>query len=217
MGCLYRWFIGWAFARFYREFSWTYDTVAWLVSRGLWREWALASLPYLHGRVLELGCGTGFVQTALAHQHPGRAIGLDASPFMLRHTMRRLRRAGLRGQLVHAVGQAIPFERHSFDRVLATFPSEYILHPDTLAEVRRVLAPGGHLVIVDAAQFTSRGLYEQAVDAAYRLTMQASVQSPPAHVRYMNIIEQAGFTLHIYQEPVRHSLVTVLVGHVAGR
>jgi ubiquinone/menaquinone biosynthesis C-methylase UbiE len=214
---LYRWLIGWAFARFYREFSWTYDAVAWLVSRGLWRAWALAALPYLHGRVLELGCGTGFVQYALAHQRPGCAVGLDASPFMLRHTTRRLRRAGLQGRLVHAVGQAIPFRGQSFDRVLATFPSEYILHPDTLSEVRRVLAPGGQLIIVDAAQFTSEGVYERAVDAAYRVTLQASVQSPPAHVRYVKMIEQAGFTLHAYQEPVRQSIVTVLVGDVAGR
>jgi ubiquinone/menaquinone biosynthesis C-methylase UbiE len=212
---LYHRFIHWSFDRFYREFAWTYDTVAWLVSRGLWRRWTLASLPYLSGRTLELGCGTGFVQHALAQQRPGAAIGVDASPFMLAHTRRRLRRAGLSATVVHGRAQALPFRAGSFDTALATFPSEYILHPDTLADIRRVLVAHGHLVIVDAAHFTSYGWYERLVDLAYRITFQASVQSPPAQVRYTKILEQAGFRLQTHSEQVGASNVTILVGHVS--
>ncbi|NTV64514.1 MAG: hypothetical protein HGA65_13385, partial [Oscillochloris sp.] len=49
--------VRWAFERLYREFAWTYDMVAVAVSGGLWRRWGLAALPYVRGRVLELGFG----------------------------------------------------------------------------------------------------------------------------------------------------------------
>src|SRR5581483_7415360 len=82
--------IRWCFARFYREFAWTYDAVAAAVSGGRWPDWGRAALPYLRGRVLELGCGTGNLQRALA-QYPGVGwpIGLDASPQMLAITRRK--------------------------------------------------------------------------------------------------------------------------------
>lgn len=211
---LYRAFIRWSFARFYREFSWTYDTVAWLVSRGLWRQWTLAALPYLSGRILETGCGTGYVQYALAQRSANTAhtaVGLDASPFMLAHTRRRLQRAGHEARLIHGVAQAIPCQDASFDTVLVTFPSEYIIHPDTLSEVWRVLLPGGRLVIVDAAQFTHNGWYERLVDLAYHITFQASVQREPAHIVYSSLVEGAGFVTRTYHEQVQDSLVTVLV------
>lgn len=204
--------VRWAFARLYREFAWTYDFVAWLVSRGLWHRWTLAALPYLHGRVLELGCGTGYVQQALALQQPGTTIGLDVSPQMLMITQRRLRGVGLHAKILRATTQALPFEATSFHSVLATFPSEYIVHPHTLAEIRRVLVPSGRLVIVDAAQFTSNGLYERAVDIAYRLTLQLSVREAPPRDPYVRMLEQAGFALETHWEPVGPSHVLVLVG-----
>lgn len=208
---MYYRFLRWAFARFYREFAWTYGVVAWLVSRGLWRRWTLASLPHLSGRILELGCGTGYVQLALAQQRPGAAVGLDASPFMLAHTRRRLRQAHVDTHLVQAVAQALPARSACFDTVLSTFPSEYIFHPDTLAEVRRVLAPSGRLIIADAAQFTTSGLYERLVDLAYRITFAASVQSAPSHIAYQSFVEQAGFSVELFQEPVGDSFVCLLV------
>ncbi len=57
---LYGRFLRWAFGRFYREFAWTYDLVAAIVSRGHWRHWIVAAVPWLQGdAVLELGSGTG--------------------------------------------------------------------------------------------------------------------------------------------------------------
>jgi ubiquinone/menaquinone biosynthesis C-methylase UbiE len=210
---LYRSLIKWAFDRFYREFAWTYDTVAWLVSRGLWREWTLAALPYLNGRVLELGCGTGYVQYALAEHYAELVVGLDASPFMLRHTKRRLLHTSHATRLVHAVAQKLPFAPASFDTILATFPSEYILHPETLSQIQTTLAPDGQYILVDAARFTSDGWYERAVDLAYRLTFQASVvrKQPPTHP-YLHLFEQAGFSMQVHREQVGNSEVQVMVG-----
>jgi ubiquinone/menaquinone biosynthesis C-methylase UbiE len=209
-------FVRWAFQRFYREFSWSYDTVAFLVSRGYWRRWTLAAMPALRGRVLETGCGTGYVQLALAQQHR-RATGLDASRQMLGHTRRRLRRAGLAATLVRAVSQHMPFADNSYDSVLATFPSEYIIHPDTLAEIRRVLTPNGRLIIVDAGHFLDHGLYERLVDLAYRMTFQRSVQPPidqPPNLSDDVRIERlhaAGFRTDITWAHIDRSRVMILI------
>jgi len=173
--------VHWAFARFYREFAWTYDVVAALVSSNRWREWTLAALPYLHGRVLELGCGTGNLQRALAGQERFPApIGLDVSPQMLGLARRKLESTGAVIRLLRADARALPFPPAVFDTLVATFPSEYIVAPATLAEARRVLRPGGRLAVVLAAQLTADGLYERFVDLAYRLTLQRSPRPTPA-------------------------------------
>jgi ubiquinone/menaquinone biosynthesis C-methylase UbiE len=216
---LYRALMVWGFNRLYRECAWSYDSVAWLVSRGLWYRWVLAALPFLQGRVLEVGCGTGVMQRALAACAPGTAVGLDASPFMLRLTRRRLARLLLSARLLRAVTQRMPFAAHSFDTVLATFPAEYILHPATLAEIRRVLTDTGRLVIVDAACFTSDGWYERLIDLAFRLTLQdrktptlpESPQHAPRQHIYADVLARAGFAVQVHPVPIDQSQVQVFV------
>lgn len=190
--------------------------MAWLVSRGLWYRWAAAALPELRGRVLELGCGTGHLQRLLAQQHPAPALGLDASPQMLAHTQQRMRRAGHRPWLLRGVAQALPLASSSVQSVLATFPTSYILHPATLAEVRRVLANDGRLVIVDAASFAQRGSYERLVDLAYRLVfLRATTHRDAATVDadhpYTAWLTRAGFAVQVHPRQVGSSSVLVFV------
>ena len=171
--------IRWAFARFYREFAWTYDLVAAAVSGGRWGAWGQAVLPYVRGRVLELGCGTGNLQRVLVNRHDLWAAGLDASPQMLAITQRKLAASGQPGNLARAVAQALPFSATSFDSVVATFPTEYIIDMATLAELRRVLRPGGGVIVALAAAFSSDGLYQRLVDLLYRATLQRSPGDQP--------------------------------------
>lgn len=165
----YRALIRRLFYHFYREFAWTYDGVAWAVSAGLWRHWILAALPQLRGRTLELGFGPGHLQRALAGR-PG-VVGLDSSPQMATLAARRLRRAGHLPRLARGAAQRLPFPAAAFDTVVATFPAEYILDPATHAEIRRVLAPGGRLVVVPFAELDP-GALARVIDAAYALTLQ---------------------------------------------
>jgi ubiquinone/menaquinone biosynthesis C-methylase UbiE len=142
----------WGFHRLYREFAWTYDLVAWVVSLGHWRSWALSALPYLSGRVLEIGPGTGYLQEALAHRYPHRVLALEASPQMIGQTKRRLRQSGYTAFLVQGIAQRMPLADHCVDTVVATFPAEYILEKATAHEIARVLAPNGQIVIVDGGR-----------------------------------------------------------------
>jgi len=176
MSALYRRFIERVFHHFYREFAWTFDPVAWAVSGGLWFGWVRAALPELRGRVLELGFGTGHLQLALAARP--YVVGVDASPQMARIAARRLRRHGHAPRLARGHAQALPFPAASFDTVVATFPSEYILDPVTHQEIHRVLAPGGRLVVVPLAQIDP-GIYARVIDVVYRLALLAPVYRDP--------------------------------------
>jgi ubiquinone/menaquinone biosynthesis C-methylase UbiE len=173
--------VRWAFTRLYREFAWTYDTVAMAVSGGQWFAWGRAVLPYLHGQVLELGCGTGHLQLALATHPPvARAFGLDASPQMLAITRRRLVHDQKPLRLARGIAQALPFPGASLDAIVATFPTDYIVDHATLNEIRRVLRPGGRLAIVLAATFAEHGLYARTIDLLYRATLQRSPRRTPS-------------------------------------
>jgi ubiquinone/menaquinone biosynthesis C-methylase UbiE len=212
--------IRWAFARFYREFAWTYDAVAAAVSGGRWSTWGRAVLPYLYGQVLELGCGTGNVQYALAADlSRPLTIGLDASPQMLTLTRRKLARASRSGNLVRAVAQAIPFSSTSLDTVVATFPTEYIIDQSTLAEVRRVLRPHGRLVVALSASFSSDGLYQRFVDILYRITLQRSPREAPALPQQSMLgqrLLELGFAVEERWEPVERNQVQIIVAEWIG-
>ena len=207
--------IRWAFARFYREFAWTYDLVAAAVSGGRWSAWGQATLPYLRGRVLELGCGTGSLQRALARELGSEpVVGLDASPQMLALTRRKLAASGQSYRLVRAVAQALPFPGTSFDSIVATFPSEYIIDPATLAELRRVLRPGGRVVVVLAASFGADGLYYRLLDLLYRLTLQRPPGERPAGPPESSLgrgLAAIGFAVEEHWQPVGPNQVHVVI------
>jgi ubiquinone/menaquinone biosynthesis C-methylase UbiE len=96
-------------------------------------------------RVLDLGCGAGRHVLFLARE--GFEVhGLDSSAEALRICRERLREAGLRTPLVQADMRRIPYPDGTFDAVLAIASLYHGTLADirrTLAEVRRVLVPGG--------------------------------------------------------------------------
>ena len=219
MQAYYANFIRWAFTRFYREFAWTYDGVAAAVSGGQWSTWALAALPFLEGRVLELGCGTGNVQRALAAQPEHAAIGIDLSRQMLGRARRKLAAIGALAPLAQASAGALPFADSSFDTLVATFPSEYIVAPTTRSEARRVLRPGGQVVILLGAQFRASDTYRQAIDLLYRLTLQrpvlAAEEPTAAHSLVGARYAEAGFTVRELLITCRNADIHVIIAQVA--
>ena len=137
-----------AFHLLYHQMAWSYDAVAWLASLGQWAAWRRAvSLFLREGPILELAHGTGGLMADLT-VNGLRPVGLDLSPYMCLLARRRMLTLEAHPRLVRARGQSLPFLDAAFANVVATFPTEFILEPDTLASIRRVLQPEGHLVVV---------------------------------------------------------------------
>lgn len=207
-----------AFRLLYYELAFTYDLVSWTVSAGQWRSWQRAALPYLRGRrVLEVGHGTGNLLLDLVSSGL-QPVGLDLSPRMSAIARRKLRRAlggpALPVPLVRASVDALPFATGSFPSLVSTFPTEYIGRPAAIAEFYRVLAPGGVLVSIPAAQITGLSLSDRWAAWLFRVTGQAA--RPPAAAtdplapllqRYVS----AGFTARLEYVRLPRSVVTVVL------
>ncbi len=198
------------FQLLYNQFAWTYDLVAWLVSIGKWQTWVKTSLPYLKGPfILELGHGPGHLQAAVQAQGLDglRVIGLDASIYMGRLAARNLRKRGLLPRLVNGKGQQLPFASGIFQQVVATFPTEYIIAPETLSEIYRVLATGGTFVVIPGAWITGK----QGLDRAAAWLFQVTGQAPQWDERYLQPLIKVGFQTQTQFVELASSLVLVVL------
>ena len=98
--------------------------------------------------LLDVGCGTGQLLRMVVDRWPAlRACGMDPSRAMLRMARRGAARTT---SLVQAVGECLPIRDESIDWVVSTSVLHYLRDPDAaLLEWRRVLRPGGAVIITD--------------------------------------------------------------------
>lgn len=183
----------WATHRLYHELAWSYDLAAWIVSAGRWDRWRRLALAYVAQQpVLEVGFGTGELLLAMA-QRGWPAVGVDLSAAMQRQTAAKLRRRGVRVPCVQGRAQQLPFADESFGSVVATFPAEYIVDPGSLAEIRRVLKPGGRLIV--AGLIVSLDTARPAWGWLSRRVFGASTTSPLDHLQQR--AAAAGMAAHV--------------------
>ena len=122
--------------------------------------------------VLEIGPGTGFYSIEAARRvgARGRLICLDVQPEMLQHTRRRLRASSIEADFVQADACALPLRSASIDHVLLiTVLGEIPDRPAALAEIGRVLHPGGHLSVAEQfpdPDFVTRRTLRRQLSAA---------------------------------------------------
>jgi len=126
-----------------------YDPFLWLGERLGMQSRRRRLLGAAHGRVLEIGAGTGLNVT----HYPDAVdelILLEPSEPMAGRLEARLTKLGRSAHIVAEPAQALPFEDGSFDTVVSTLVLCTVADPDrALAEVRRVLRPGGRLLFCE--------------------------------------------------------------------
>jgi SAM-dependent methyltransferase len=104
-------------------------------------------------RVLDVGCGTGSLLTALGRAVPAVDLtGVDPDRGALGQAARKAARAGIGVTLIRGYADRLPAEDESFDHVVSSLAVHH-LDPQTrtafAAEARRVLRPGGRITILD--------------------------------------------------------------------
>jgi len=112
------------------------------------------------GRILDVATGTAAVAVELCRRLDARVVGLDQSEPMLRRGINRVRLAGLgpRIRFVLGQGQRLPFADGTFDGVTFTYLLRYVENPaETLAELARVIKPGGTLASLEFHVPANRG------------------------------------------------------------
>ena len=134
----------------------TYDRYARLLSFGQdprWRRFLVSRVPAEALRVLDVATGTAAVAIELARAEPARTIvGVDQSPEMLAAGRERVARAGLseRIELRQGRGEELPFGEGEFDALTFTYLLRYVDDvPATLAELARVVRPGGVVAMLE--------------------------------------------------------------------
>ncbi|MBE7210220.1 MAG: methyltransferase domain-containing protein [Gluconacetobacter diazotrophicus] len=149
----------------YQRWAGVYDAVFGGVS-GFGRRRAVRAVNLLPGdRVLEVGVGTGL---ALPHYRTDKRItGIDLSAAMLARARRRVATQRLSNveALIEMDAEDTGFEPASFDIAVAMFVASVVPHPRRLlAELKRVVRPGGHILFVN--HFLAAGGVRLAVERA---------------------------------------------------
>jgi ubiquinone/menaquinone biosynthesis C-methylase UbiE len=156
---------------------------------------ALACSPAAR-RILDVGCGTGFLLREFAVRAPEAAelAGIDPAASMIETARATASDDRLRFSV--GVAERLPYPGEAFDLVVSTTSFDHWADQQAgLAECARVLAPGGHLVLAD--QFSAwlwptllagrRGKARTKARAT-RLLAAAGFRFPKWHARYAVII-----------------------------
>jgi ubiquinone/menaquinone biosynthesis C-methylase UbiE len=204
-------FLAFFFHHLYHAFAWIYDFIAEVVSIGRWKSWVFATLPFLAGpRVLEIGFGPGHLQIGM-RQKGLTAFGLDESRQMGSMALAQIKSSGLPAALSRGYAQFLPFSADCFDESVATFPSEYIYDPQTLAEVYRVLKPGGKFIVAPMAWIQGNNLWERLAAWVFHITRQSVDLTETAEDRIKEHFTAAGFRVNLYLVELLQSTVLVIV------
>lgn len=152
------------------------------------REWLSARA---RGRILEVAIGTGL---DLPHYSADAVLtGIDLSPAMLAVARRRAADLGREVDLRVGDARRLPFDDDSFDTVVCALSLCGIPDPAAaIGEMRRVLVPGGRLLLLDHVGSTWPPIY-----AAQWLLERITIRAGGEHFtrRQLPLVEAAGFNV----------------------
>jgi ubiquinone/menaquinone biosynthesis C-methylase UbiE len=160
--------------------------------------------------VLDVGCGTGGV-TIPAKQRvgaSGKAAGIDPSPEMIAVAQHKAQRKGLEIDFRMGVIEALPYPDTSFDVVTSSLMMHHLpeqLKVKGLAEIYRVLKPGGRLLIADMISPKVSGHQRILTSIALHRHLESGVGD------YLGLMKTAGFS-----EAVQLDRPFFVIGFVRG-
>lgn len=136
-----------------------YDAMRWLCTLGSTERIddraAELLAPNQPTRLLDVGCGTGALTISLRRMFThGQVIGVDPGEAMIDRARRKAAAQGLEIDFRLGHGQRLPVDDNEVDAVTMSKALHHVAQgevPDVLAEVRRVLRPGGVLLVVELA------------------------------------------------------------------
>jgi demethylmenaquinone methyltransferase / 2-methoxy-6-polyprenyl-1,4-benzoquinol methylase len=195
-----------------------YDVMNDLMSAGLHRVWKRYTItvanPQPGQQVLDIAGGTGDLSRAFAQRvgPTGRVVHTDINEAMLREGRNRLLDEGLVLPTMVCDAEKLPFADNSFDFVSVAFGLRNMTHKDqALAEMLRVLKPGGKLLVLEFSRVAKP--LEKAYDwySFNVLPKLGQLVAGDAH-SYRYLAES--IRMHPGQEELRQLMKSVGFGHV---
>ncbi|MDF7811284.1 bifunctional demethylmenaquinone methyltransferase/2-methoxy-6-polyprenyl-1,4-benzoquinol methylase UbiE [Hymenobacter sp. YC55] len=224
-------------AHMFNSIAGKYDFLNHFLSVGTdiyWRRKAVSELKTLRpARILDIATGTAdfAIETLRAASADAQVTGVDISEGMLAVGRRKLQEKGLthRIQLEQGDSENLPYPDNHFDAVTASFGVRNFENlTKGLTEMRRVLRPGGKLVILEFSKPTAFPLkqaynfYFQRVlpvfgkmiskdNSAYTY-LPESVQAFPDGPDFLAILRQVGFNTPAWQ-PLTFGISSIYTAH----
>ena len=116
-------------------------------------------VPKAHGRVLEIGMGTGRNLPFYNRQHVTQLVGVEPAKQMHHLAQKRSQKAGISVELMGLSAEQLPTADASFDTVVCTYTLCSITDAgQALREMRRVLVPGGKLLFCEHGRAPDAGV-----------------------------------------------------------
>jgi demethylmenaquinone methyltransferase/2-methoxy-6-polyprenyl-1,4-benzoquinol methylase len=211
-----------------------YDLLNHVLSAGMDRGWRNRAIDALgltqQARVLDVCTGTGDLALAAVDRHQGvSVIGVDFAAEMLRLGLNKVRAASLdsRIRLVRGDAARIPVRDATCDAATIGFGIRNVAEPErALAEIARVLKPGGRLAILEFGQPRIPGIrtlyswyFRYLLPLVGRLVskhqsaysyLPASVGTFPPPAEFAKILAAAGFS-HVRPVPLTFGIVYLFI------
>jgi len=210
-----------------------YDVMNDLMSMGLHRAWKAYTVAVAHvrsgDRVLDLAGGTGDLASAFSKKvgHGGMVVHTDINEAMLRQGRNRVIDGGAMLPTAICDAETLPFPEASFDVVSVAFGLRNMTHKDrALAEMNRVLRPGGRLLVLEFSKVAPplEKLYDWysfkvlprvgqwvAGDAESYRYLAESIRMHPAQAELKAMMKDAGFG-HVDVHNLSAGIVALHVG-----
>ena len=212
-----------------------YDFLNRFLSAGIdigWRKKALRQLTALQPKnILDVATGTADVAImASSILKPEKITGIDISDGMLEIGRQKVEKAGLKGiiELLNGDSETINFSDNSFDAVTVAFGVRNFQHLEKgLSEIKRVLKPGGKLVVLEFSKpkmpgvKTMYNLYMKIIcpnigklisknRSAYKY-LDASIQKFPEGKNFTQILDNLGYS-NTYCKPLSLGICSIYCG-----